>query len=634
MDAENGKLQRFGKFQLDTRRKVLRHEGETVPMPLKELELLCVLVENRGELVTKNELLDKVWADSFVEESNLSRHIYLLRKTLKGLGAEEDLIENVARRGYRFSGEIHENDSDELIIEKHSFTRTLIEEHEDSKETDVKHVLPPVSRAKSNRVRIPILVGAIILATALGFYFYRQNSEPTQTIKSIAVLPLKSFSPESESEPIGLRITDALITKLGNLSEISVRPTNSVLRFNADGQDAVEIGRKLEVDAILDGRVQAENNRLRITLQLVSVKTGEQIWSEQFDGKTGEILALQDTISNRLRQKFAFVATEKFNRRPTENNEAYEAYLKGRYFWNQRTPDSYFKAIGYFEEAVRFDPNFALAYSGIADSYVLLNRRYVGSSEEALPKAAEAASKALELDDTLAEAQTSMGLVKSVYNRNWQESENRYRRAIELNPNYALAYGWYGMDLAAQKRFDEAETQMRKAEQLDPTSRNIAVYLAVNFYWARQFDRAIEQSRIALALDPKLSTAYWLLSTSFEQQEMFDKAVEADLERQKIIAPETVEPLREAFLRSGIKGFWWKQIEFRKVQNVKFSTCNFEIATRYALLNEKNEALKIIEDNAFFGGTCWNAVNVEPAFDLLRDEPRFQEILRKMNLSQ
>lgn len=194
------------------------------------------------------------------------------------------------------------------------------------------------------------------------------------------------------------------------------------------------------------------------------------------------------------------------------------------------------------------------------------------------------------------------------------------------------AYGWYGMLLAGEKRFNEAETELRKAEQLDPTSLNIAVYLTANFYYSRQFDRAIEQSRKELELEPRLTAAYLYLSQSFEQKQMYDKAVEADLERQKIIAPETVEPLREAFLISGIKGFWRKQIEVQKEQTIKFSSCPYEIATRYTLLNERSDSLKIIEESSLYGGTCWNAVKVEPAFDSLQKEPRFQEILQKMFL--
>jgi tetratricopeptide (TPR) repeat protein len=225
-----------------------------------------------------------------------------------------------------------------------------------------------------------------------------------------------------------------------------------------------------------------------------------------------------------------------------------------------------------------------------------------------------------------------MGLVRGVYKRNWRQAEDHFRRAIELSPNYAIAYAWYGLILSGQGKFDQAEAELRKAERLDPTSRNIAVYLALNYYHARQFDRAIEQSRKALELDPRLSTAYAYLSQSFEQKGMFDQAVEADLERYRIISPGSVEPLRAAYLKDGIRGFWQKQIDTRREQTEKYSTCEYEIATRQALLGKKDEALRIIERNYLDGGTCWNAVKTEPAFDSLRSEQRYLEILERMGL--
>ena len=631
MPNEDKHFYEFNGFRLDSEKRLLWRKGEIVPITPKAIEVLILLVEKRGDLLEREELLERVWKDTFVEEANLNFTISSLRKILDRNGKK--LIQTVPRRGYRFTGSVHEvseREPAESIVERHTLVE--IEQDEETFEDG------PLLSAKASRVKVrTVLISAFVALLGLGLIgaslYMRVGVPVTQgPIKSLAVLPLKSFDKNGVEEALRLRITDALITRLGSLKEIAVRPTNAILRF-ADGEgDVISAGKEIEVDAVLDGRVQSENGRLRITLQLVSVATGEQLWSEQFDGKADSILALQDEISNRLRKHLAYPGTDNFSRQPTTSNDAYEAYLKGRYFWNQRNPDAYFKAINYFEEAIRLDPNFALAYSGLADSYVLLNRRYVSSSEEALPKAEEAALKALELDYALAEAHNSMGLVRGVYNRNWQMSEDHYRRAIELNPNYAVAHAWYGLAFSAQGRFDEAEAELRKAERLDPTSRNIAVYLALNYYHARQYDRAIEQSRRALELDSKLTTAYVYLSQSFEQKGNFDQAVEADLERQRIISPESVESLRSAYLNSGIKGFWQKQIELRRDQIMKYSGCEYEIATRQAMLHNKNEALRIIENNYRSGGTCWNAVKTEPAFDALRNEPRYKEILRRMNL--
>ncbi len=635
MSNEHRHFYEFGGFRLDSKKRILWQNGEIVPITPKAAEVLLSLVEKRGDLLEREELLDRVWKDTFVEEANLNFTIANLRKVLGQNGKK--MIQTVPRRGYRFTEpieDIYEENSDRRVIEKEPVTNSEIPKEA----PDIEPRLADVPPARANRT---ILIGAVaVLAVLLGGWIVYRNwnvrNPPLQTsarpITSLAVLPLKSFDKADTNAELRLRITDALITKLGRMKEVAVRPTNSILRFTGGEPDIVTAGKELDVEAVLDGRVQHEADRLRVTIQLVSVETGVQLWSGQFDGREGQILDLQDAISHGLRGYLAVTETDDRTRPYTEVADAYEAYLKGRYFWNQRTPDAYLKAIEFFQEAVRLDPNFALAYSGIADSYGLLNRRFVGSSVEALPQAEEAARKAIELDDSLAEAHNSMGLVRSVYNRNWQESEDHYRKAIELNPNYAIARAWFGLHLSARGRFDEAETQLRMAERLDPTSRNIAVYMALNFYQGRKFDRAIEQARRALELDPKLSSAYLYLSQSFEQKGMLAEAVEAELERQKVTAPEAVEPLRTAFLQSGIKGFWRKQVEVKKEQAVKYSTCQYEIATRYVLLDARNEALKMIEENYFSGGTCWNSLKTEPAFDKIREEPRYKEVVSKMGL--
>lgn len=669
MSIENKHLYEFGRFRLDAEKFVLWHADKLVPLQPKALATLAALVKRGGDVVTKNELMEEVWADSFVEETNLSRNVHELRKILAGLDKSQTFIETVSRRGYRFAGEVREieNRNGEIIIEREVFEQTLIEEvsqagsessavgeflstltrrdaasliERNQSPFDGEIIQPKLAGESAGKQKRLFLFAAISLVVLLsGYAIWRYQNFPAKTslseIKSIAVLPLKSFAAKNEDEELRLQITDALITKLGNLNEVAVRPTSSVLKFAGENQDAVEAGKTLAVDAILDGRVQTENDRLRVTLQLVSVTTGEQIWSEQFDGKTGEILALQDVIANRLGRKFAFAEIKKFNRRPTESNKAYEAYLKGRYFWNQRTSDSYFKAIRYFEEAIGLDPNFALGYSGIADCYALLEQRGGLPLTEAFPKAEEAARKALELDETLAEAHASMGMIKSLYRWDWNESERHYKRAIELNPNYATGYGGYGMLLIVEKRFDEAEAQLKKAESLDPTSRSIAIYLAWKFYFGREFDRAIEQSRKVLELDNSLTAPYAIQSAAFEQKGMFDEAVEAELKRSKTYDSPTIESLKDAYRKFGIKGFRQKQIEIvQNKTNPGSEVGNYYIATRYALLNRSEEALQQIEKGFINRGSMWQMVNVDPAFDSLRSEPRFQDLIRKINLAE
>ena len=468
MDNKTSKLRQFGPFKLDAEKRVLWHRGEPVDLALKEIDLLCVLTENSGEVVTKAELLDRVWHDSFVEESNLSRHIYVLRKTLKDLGEDDSIIQTVSRRGYRFAAETREITPGDLILEKHTRTRTTIEITDGAEK-----VLPAHAPSKMRLLykTAPALVLVVLAAT--GFAIWRYSARSTETaapeIRSVAVLPLKSFS-DVDGE-LRLRITDALITKLGNLKNVSVSPTNSIVRFSRADTDAIEAGRKLEVDAVVDGRIQTEGGRVRVTLQLVATKTGEQIWSGQFDGKVDEILKLQDAIAAALVPKLSreqFVA-----KGSTANAEAYEDYLKGRYLWNKRLNSELKKAATYFEHAIALDPNFALAYAGLADTYSQLANDGPKPDVEVYARAKAMANKSLEIDPNLSEGYSALGWIAYTHEWNWAEAERTLARAIELNPNNADAHHWRGLNFRVMGRMDDFESEMETARRLAPLTKVI-----------------------------------------------------------------------------------------------------------------------------------------------------------------
>lgn len=618
----------FADFRFDAEKRVLWRSGEIVSLTPKSAEVLLLLVESGGNLLERDELLQKVWQDTFVEEGNLNNAISTLRKTLGGNG----IIQTVPRRGYRFTSDVREvfdkNGETDFVIEKLTLSQTLIEEREEVE--NEKLVAPP--KPEFSRFYIFATFAGLLSLLALGsFWLFRGDSPAGKTsgfsqIKSIAVLPLKSFAPDSESEPLRLRITDALITRLGSFDKISVRPTASVLKFG-EGQDAIEAGKKLKVDAVLDGRVQIEKDRLRVTLQLILVNSGEQFWSEQFDGRANEILALQDKISNSLRQKLAFAATGK-NTLPTENNEAYEAYLKGRFLWNQRRAESYWKALEYFLASTEADPNFALGYTGIADCYYLLEQRNAIQIDEAYRKAETAARKALELDPALAEAHTSIAIINFVYYSRWTDAETHFRRAVELNPNYAEAHAQYGMLLNAAGRFDEAFTELKKAESLDPTSLNIAIYLGANFYFSKQFDRAISQFQRVLEFAPNTERAHFFLSRIYELSGRYTEAVESALKEREIARPQTLEPLRLAYRTGGIRGFWQKQVELLKEESLTIHGLDHQIASRYAMLGDADGAFSYIEKSLKNRGAMRNFGRVDPSFDSLSSNPKFQELLK------
>ena len=650
MSNEIKPLRKFGKCRLDVKKKFLWCDDQPVQLPLKAIELLCVLVESGGTVVTKDEIWQAVWQNSFVEETNLTHNIYLLRKTFKDLG-EPNLIETVPRRGYRFAGEVRENGDGEIVIEHRTLSQTLIEEipetpeiedaetqrSSDKLESGQNHYLVALPPRRRAAFAVFLLVMLLVGAFAVWHYQNTPAEIALSEIESIAVLPLQSFSENESDKTLSLGLTDALISKLGGLNRFVVRPLSAAQKYRAGETDALHFGEELKVNAVLEGSIQTAGGRLRVSARLLRVADGSQIWAGSFDESETDIFKIQDLLAAQVADSLTERLTPQEQRhlasRPTENLETYKLYLKGRYFWNQRTVEGYLKAIEFFEQAIRLDPKFALGYSGIADCYALLEQRDGLPPEEAFPKAEQAASKALELDETLAEAHASMALVKNLFSWEWRESERHYRRAIELNPNYAVAYSSFGMLLIPEKRFQEAEALISKAESLDPTSRSVAVHLGWNYYHQRQFDQAIEQSRKALELDNNLNTAYFILRAAYEQKGMYAEAVEAELNRLKARDGQTLESLKVAYRKSGIRGFWQKQIEvLRRKTTFGDEIPDYHIAARYALLNQSDEALREIEKGFAVRGSMWQMINVDPAFDSLRDDARFQALLRKINL--
>lgn len=509
-------LRAFGRFRLDTAKRVLWYENEPVNLPLKEIELLAVLTEHSGQVVTKDEILDRVWADSFVEESNLSRHIYLLRKTFRELGESEDLIQTVPRRGYRFTGAVSVP-AGGMVIERHTSTKTLIEIEEGG-----------ASQTHSTRSRAALLgagaAAVVLIGITLAWAFWPAPAAGSE-IKSLAVLPVRSFSNTADDEELRLRITDALITRLGGLNRVAVRPTSAVLPFAGSELDGLEIGRKLRVDAVIDSRIQQEADRLRVTIQLIRVADGEHLWSEQFDGKADQILNLQDSISARVSRSLHLSGGPAFSSRPTDVAEAYEAYLKGRYFWTKRDEASLRKAVDYFSQAATLDPQFAEAYAALADTRHLLFNYNIDVRPQIVLQAKEELRRALELKPDSAEALTTLGTIQMGYDWDWSGAEASLKHAIAAAPNSAVARMRYGALLVRIRRFDESVAEFEKAIELDPLSITANTNLGMALFCKKDFAAADRQYSKVLELDDKIGSTRWLLSRSYWQQGRYAEAV-------------------------------------------------------------------------------------------------------------
>lgn len=506
MKSESNNLREFGKFRLDAFNKALWFENRPVDLPLKEIEVLCVLTENSGAVISKQELLDKIWHDSFVEESNISRQVYLIRKMLKHHGEERDLIQTVARRGYRFVGEIRTR-GDNLVIERHVFEQTVIDEVDVPEPVTERRGtgnlgLQNSSGWSSRRGVLVFCSLALLVFLAGGFamWSYSRTAENANAAKitSIAVLPLKSFDSNSDDEPLRLQITDSLITRLGNLKGTSVRPTGAVIEFLKSEESSSEIGKRLRVDSVLDGRMQRVGDNVRINFQLISVADGAQIWSEQFNGRADDFLNFQDVISAKLLTKLSLPLSpgqlKIFEKRPTENVKAYEEYLKGRFEWNLRLDKRTEKlaaARQHFEKAIELDPDFAVALAWLSTVVSIQASGGYIPLKEGLDLSKILASKAYELDPDSAETNAALGLAMSDES-DQTAAEKLFLQAIEINPNYIETYSWLSfvyLDRGESKKQIEIISAGRK---MDPTSRALAYEHVVAYQAADQCDKSLE----------------------------------------------------------------------------------------------------------------------------------------------
>ncbi len=654
MSSEIKQLRTFGKFRLDAEKKMLWFEDEPVSLPLKEIELLCALTDNVGEVVTKDELLEKVWAESFVEESNLSRHIYLLRKTFKDFGEREELIQTVPRRGYRFTGEVKAGTNGELIIEKHTLTQTLIEEFpvantevqvRSASENQPVAELPKTRALWSavlTRPRLVVLTGVLVLVIVSGFAFLRYNRPDARSgsaIKSIAILPFKTLGANQGNDHQGLGMTDLLITRLSNLKEIIVRPTAAVMAFENHEADSVAIGQQLQVDAVLEGTIYHTKDSVRVTARLVRVSDQSSIWTGLVEKSLTDELRLQNEIAlqvvDALTLNLSGNEKNALTKRYTESADAYQLYAKGRYEWNKRNHAGQGEADRLFRNAIEKDPNFALAYVGLAD--VIIMGTDPGVANAAL-------NKALELDPNSAEAYASCGFLQMFHYWDWPAAEGYFKKSIELNAGYATAHHWYATFLAIQGRTDEAKSEMRRALEINPLSYNFLADLGQIYYFARDYDKAEEYCRKALELYPEFIFAHWYLSHIYLQKGDDDKAVNEYLEHAKLYATHATQTEKEkeyylkqlAELRANYnQGGIRKYLEFlmTSYDNPPNSPNVFyQHAMWDSFLGNKEKALDNLE-KAYAGKAFLSAfVKADPLFDPLRSEPRYQEILRKMKL--
>lgn len=611
----------FGEFRLDVRRKVLWHRERSVPMPLKELEVLSMLVRCRGELVTKDELLTEIWEDSFVEESNLSRHIYLLRKTLKDLGAG-GLIENVPRRGYRFTGEVREVEARELVLEKSTSTRTLIEFQDETKPR------PAYTRLIGFASIAVVLIAASVFLAAQ----YIRSKQPVERIGSIAVLPFKTLGTDQNVSHAGAGLADILTTRLSNLKDVKIRSASA--GTGLVDQDAVAAGKRLQVDAVLEGTIFYVGERVRVTARLIRISDASVVWSGEFDKPRRDELRFQNELAMQIVPVLALNLSSReqdaLGRTYTENPDAYELYLRGRYEWNRRNTSGIIEAQRLFRNAVAADPGFALAYVGLADSLVM--------NQSQVAEAPVMIAKALELDPNLGEAYATRGFYQMFFEWEWQRAEESFKRSLELNPNYATAHHWYATLLAIRGETAAARDEMHRALELNPLSHNFLADLGQVHYFSGEYAEAEKYCLKALEIDPDFSFAHEYLHNIYLKTGRYEEAfveiakagaINGTFTREVPKIDEPVSRFRSAFRESGINGY----LELRFPGRATSPETFYLYAMKHAFIGDNEKALDYLEKSTDARMFLSAFLKAEPVFEQLRSEPRYQKILRKMGLA-
>lgn len=464
----------------------------------------------------------------------------------------------------------------------------------------------------------------------------RQRSR--KLISSLAVLPLVNASADPNVEYLSDGITESIINSLAQLPQLRVMARSTVFRYKGREVDPQEVGRDLNVRAVLAGRALRVGDRLIIKTELVDTTDGAQIWGEQYNRSPSDILVVQEEIAKEISEKLQVKLTaqeqKRLIKRYTENTEAYEAYLKGRHYWNKRTVEDFKKGIEYFQQAIEKDPRYALAYAGLADSYILLATYNILPPTEAIPEARMAAMKALEIDDKLAEAYISLATIEGEHEWNWSIAEKEFKQAIKINPNYAIAHQWYGEYLVVMGRFDEALAAIKRAHQLDPLSLVVNLALGDVFYYTRRYDEAIEQYGKTLEIDSNFAFAYSYLGSAYLQKALYAEAI-AELEKARELSggePLIVAWLGYAFALAGEKDKARDMLDELKERSKREYISSYYLAIIYAGLDEKDQAFEYLE-KAYEERSSWlPRLKAEPKFDSLRSDQRFADLLQRVGL--
>ena len=624
--AKIPRVYQFGEFQIDTVEESLHRSGEKLSINRRTFQVLRLLVMRAGEIVSKQDFFDTVWAGTFVEDNSLTVAITTLRKLLGDDARNATFIENLPRKGYRFIGKV-----------------TCVDDQPTPAQTEQLVPQSPAGRKTIFRNR-KILVGAfaaclLLLLAVLGFSYFGNDdsSADSNQIESIAVLPFQNQDPEFEYLSDGL--TESIINKLAELPNLRVISRNSVFQYKNKVTDPTIIGRDLNVRALLSGRFVQRGDDLIVDIEMTDLRNNRQLWGKQYSHKASDAFALQQEISRditeTLRSKLMGEAQQRLTKRETDNSEAFLLYLKGRYHWNKRTNEGFEKAVDFYKQAIEQDPTYALAYVGLANCYLNLTFKHAVTTAERAGMVKAAAQQALEIDPQLGEVYATLAINSHFNEWDWANADRQYKLALELSPNYATAHHWYAEFLATEGRFDESFAEYKRALELDPLSLAISTDLGLNYYHARQPDRAIEHLKKLKEIDPNYMRTPVFLGLVYQEKGMYEEAI-AEEHKVNTILGENLEKwavrkaaLETAFRTAGPKGYWQKAVELSLAEE---NPNSWLLVNYYAKLGDRDKGFEYMEKLYQGRSPVLVWLKVSPAFDGLRSDPRFADFMRRVGV--
>jgi TolB-like protein/DNA-binding winged helix-turn-helix (wHTH) protein/Tfp pilus assembly protein PilF len=620
-------LFRFGVFQLDARAGELHKRGMRLPIQGLPIQVLCILLQHAGKLVTREELRNQLWPpDTFVDfDHSLHNAIARLREALGDSSTSPRFIETVPRKGYRFVGDVEDTSMGAS----------------DSAEGPAQPKVVAATRPARSRLWVPLGAAAIILAIGSAVYVRDRRADVPLRPHSLAVLPLENLTGQADQEYLVDGMTDELITSLAKIGSLRVISRTSIMPYKSVRKPLREIARELNVDAIVEGTLSRSGSHVRITARLIDAATDRLLWGENYDRELGDAVALQNQIATAIATELPARLTPGERARLASAHSvdpaAYELYLKGRYFWVKRTEESFRRAMDYFRQAIDRDPGYAAPYSGLADCFVLFGSSFdVGgrAPSDVQPKARAAALKALELDDSLGDAHSSLAYVKLNYDWDWTGAEAEFKRSLTLNPGYAHGHHWYAHLLLSSGRQDEALAESTRALELDPLSPIINVHLAWHYLYTRQYDRALDQATKTLDLDPSYALAHWYRGLAFGQKGMYVEALR-ELERARELLPGNPAVRSDIGYVHAVAG---NEREAERVigelkeESARRYVTPYELALIQVGLGKRDQAFEWLEQAFRDRSDQVIYLAVDPRLDAIRSDPRFDNLVRRVGI--